>query len=455
MNKNEGRILIVDDDKDVLLTAKMVLKQSFTDVTIEDNPKRIPEHLREKDYDVIILDMNFKPGETNGKEGIFWLKKIVETDPGICVVMNTAYGDIQIAVEAMKMGASEFIVKPWESDKLLATIQTVFNLAKSRKEIKKLKYTQQVLKGEIEKEFSQIISKASEMKPALSVIEKVSQTDANVLILGENGTGKELAAREIHKRSKRSDKAFINVDLGAISENLFESELFGHVKGAFTDAKEDKPGRFEIASGGTLFLDEIGNLSLNLQSKLLSVIQNKMVTKVGSSKSADVDIRLICATNKDLYQMVDRGEFRQDLLYRINTVEINLPPLRKRKGDIALLVDNFLKKYCDKYNKKGLKISSSALELLNNYSWPGNIREIQHLTERAVIMAEGKIIKKEDFALKEDKQSYNADVINVEDLEKQAIMRAIEKNNGNLTKASEELGLGRSTLYRKMKKYGF
>jgi len=451
---NKGKILIVDDDKDVLTTARMILKQKFSNVVVESNPKRIPDYLKKEDFDVVVLDMNFRPGVTSGEEGIFWLKKIVEIDSNISVVMNTAYGDIQIAVEAMKMGASEFIVKPWESERFLATIQTVFNLSKSKRKVSKLENTQQVLRGEIEKNFPQIISKSKEMQAIFSVINKVSKTEANILILGENGTGKELVAREIHRRSDRNDKPFINVDLGAISENLFESELFGHTKGAFTDAKEDRLGRFEIASGGTLFLDEIGNLSLNLQSKLLSVIQNRSVTKVGSCKDIDVDVRLICATNKDLQQMVVEGQFRQDLLYRINTVEINLPPLRNREGDVLVLVKNFLEKYSDKYNKSGLRISAKAIQALEDYKWPGNIRELRHLVERAVILAENQVINEEVFALKKVSRNYNLDSLNVEDLEKQAIINAIQKHNGNYTKAADELGLGRSTLYRKMKKYG-
>lgn len=453
MNQIGGKILIVDDDKDVLTTARMVLKQKFSDVIEESDPQKIPEHFNQHDIDVVILDMNFRPGVTNGEEGIFWLKKILNLDPHVSVVMNTAYGDIQIAVEAMKLGASEFIVKPWGSEKFLATIETVYKLSKSKKQVNKLQLTQQVLNQELNKDYSEFVSNSDAMRPVFSAINKVSGTDANVLILGENGTGKELVAREIHKRSKRSDNVFINVDLGAISQTLFESELFGHTKGAFTDAKDDKPGRFEIASDGTLFLDEIGNLSLNLQSKLLSVIQNKSLTRVGSNKNIDIDIRLICATNKDLYKMVDHGEFRQDLLYRINTVEINLPPLRNRKEDIPVLVSNFFKKFSDKYNKKELKLSPKAYQVLMDYSWPGNIRELQHIVERAVIMAEGKTVVESDFSIKKKNTNYISESLNVEDLEKQAIQNAIQKHNGNYTKAADELGLGRSTLYRKMKKY--
>ncbi|MBU8891322.1 MAG: sigma-54 dependent transcriptional regulator [Bacteroidales bacterium] len=453
MGSIKGRILIVDDDKDVLTTARIALKQCFTDIVTEENPKRIPDYIKNEDFDLIILDMNFKPGATNGAEGLFWLKKILEIDSELCVLMNTAYGDIQIAVEAMKLGACEFIVKPWETQKFLATVQSVFKLSKTRKQVNKLQFTQQILNQEIEKNFPEIISKSGSMKPVFSAIEKVSGTDATVLVLGENGTGKEVVAREIHRKSKRSENPFINVDLGAISETLFESELFGHKKGAFTDAKEDKPGRFEIASEGTLFLDEIGNLPLNLQSKLLSVIQNRTINPVGSNKNIDIDIRLICATNKDLYQMVERGEFRQDLLYRINTVEINIPPLRNRKEDIPVLTESFLKKYSEKYNKRDLKVSSKATQALSDYNWPGNIRELQHLVERAVIMTEDKTITETDFSLKKYNKTNLTDSLNVENLEKQAIINAIQKYNGNYTKAAGELGLGRSTLYRKMKKY--
>ncbi|PLX21364.1 MAG: sigma-54-dependent Fis family transcriptional regulator [Marinilabiliales bacterium] len=453
MSKVKGKILVVDDDKDVLTTARIALKQKFSQVITETNPENILNYVKNEEVDVVILDMNFKPGVTDGSEGLFWLKKILEFDPGISVVMNTAYGDIRIAVEAMKLGAVEFIVKPWESEKLIATISNVYNLNKSRKEITKLKNTQNVLSDEIEKDYSEIISRSKEMKPIFSIIDKVSGTDATVLILGENGTGKELIAREIHKKSNRRNSPFINVDLGALSESLFESELFGHTKGAFTDAKEDRLGRFEIASGGTLFLDEIGNLPLNLQSKLLSVIQNRKITKVGSIKSLDIDVRLLCATNKDVYQMAEDEEFRRDLLYRINTVEINLPPLRKRKGDVSLLAQIFLEKFRKKYNKLNLKLSEKAIEQLESYDWPGNIRELHHIIERAVILAEDNFIRDNNFSFKRDIPFKKYEILNVDELEKQAIIRAIAKCKENLTKAADELGMGRSTLYRKMKKY--
>lgn len=453
MSKQQGKILIVDDDKDVLVTARMILKQYFSSVVVETDPNQIPAYLKNEDFDVVILDMNFKPGATNGQEGLFWLQEIIKIDSNICVLMNTAYGDIQIAVDAMKLGASEFIVKPWQAEKLTATVSSLLNLSKSKKQISKLKFTSTILSNEIDKDYQSIISKSKSMAPVFEAIDKVSMTDANILILGENGTGKELIAREIHRKSYRKEHVFINVDLGAISETLFESELFGHVKGSFTDAKEDKPGRFEIASGGTLFLDEIGNLPLNLQSKLLSVIQNRQIRRVGSNKLIDVDIRLICATNKDLYDMVEKGEFRQDLLYRINTVEINLPPLRNRKDDILILANSFLSKFKSKYLKGEMQLSKKAKQSLLSYNWPGNIRELQHLMERAVIMADSNIISEKDFNFKKQNYTVVSNSLKVEDVEKNAIVHAITKSNGNLTKAANELGMGRSTLYRKMKKY--
>ena len=449
----KGKILVVDDDTDVLLTARLILKQEFKEIITESDPQEIIECIKNDNIDVVILDMNFKSGVTSGEEGLFWLKEILKIDSGISVVMNTAYGDIKIAVEAMKLGASEFIVKPWEREKFLTTIKTVYNLSQTKKEVNRLKFTQKALNNEIEKKFSQVKSVAKEMEQVYSAIEKVSKTEANILIFGENGTGKEVVAREIHKKSDRAESAFISVDLGALNENLFESELFGHVKGAFTDAKEDKLGRFEIANEGTLFLDEIGNLGLSLQSKLLSVIQNKSVTKVGSNKSTTIDVRLICASNRNLYEKVEKGEFRQDLLYRINTVEINLPPLRERSSDIKHLVNHFFEKFKDKYSKKSLKISDKTYKVLENYKWPGNIRELKHLTERAVIMAEDNIVTEKDFSLKSDQLNLKSKSLNIDDLEKEAIIKAIQKNNGNYSKASEELGMGRSTLYRKMRKY--
>ena len=450
----DGKILIIDDDKDVLTTCRLILKQVFSKIDILSDPNYLSIILNDNDYDVIVLDMNFKHGVSDGAEGLYWLNEILKFNPNACVLMNTAYGDIKLAVEAMKIGATDFIIKPWERDVFLATVQSAFNQSNEKKRLYKLIKTQEVLCSEINKGFSKIISKSKSMKPLFSAIEKLSKTDANVLIFGENGSGKELIAREIHKKSNRANKPFISVDLGSLTETLFESELFGHNKGAFTDAKDDKVGRFEIASEGTLFLDEIGNLPLNLQPKLLSVIQNRIISRVGSTKNIEINIRLICATNKDLYSMTEHGFFRQDLLYRINTVELNLPPLRNRSDDIPLLADHFLNKFCEKYNKKKLIILPECYITMGKYSWPGNVRELQHAIERAVIMSDGNFITENDLGIKRFSNKNDSISLNIDDLEKQAIINALNKCNRNLTKASKELGMGRSTLYRKMQKYG-
>jgi len=455
MSKMKGRIVIVDDDGDVLTTAKMILKQQFDEVITLTQPDTIPDILRKKECDVIILDMNFTPGETTGKEGIEWLKKIRRMAPEVQVLMETAYGNIDLAVKAIKLGATDFLVKPWSKEKLLATTMATYRLSQSRKQISRLETRQKVLSSDLDQEFSQIIARSRVMKPVLQAVAKVSPTDANVLILGANGTGKELIARAIHRSSNRKDEPFVKVDLGSIAETLFETELFGHVKGAFTDAREDRAGRFEIATGGTLFLDEIGNLSLPLQAKLLTALQTKEITRVGDNQPIAVDIRLICATNKPIRKLVEENEFRQDLLYRINTVEIHLPTLHDRSEDIPLLVNFFLKKYKNKYNRPELVIGSDTYLMLREYKWPGNIRELQHAVERAVIMAENSVLEPKDFMLHTPSslKELQADSGRMEDYEKAAILNAIKKCRGNLTKAAMELGFGRSTLYRKMKKY--
>ena len=398
--------------------------------------------------------MNFNSGETSGNEGLNWLKKILLVNPDAIVILMTAYGDIDLAVTAMKKGAVDFIVKPWDNKKFTATVMSAYQLSKSKKEIAHLRTTQKLLSADIDQPFSEIIGDSDAMKEVYTLIEKVGKTDANVLVLGENGTGKELVARALHRYSGRSDKIFMGVDLGAVPESLFESELFGHVRGAFTDAKEDRPGRFAVASNGTLFLDEIGNLSLSMQSKLLSVIQKREVTPIGSNKSYQVDIRLICATNMPLYQMVEEGTFRRDLLYRINTVEINIPPLRDRSGDIELLCLYFLDYFKKKYKKGKLTVSAEALKKLQNYYWPGNIRELRHVMERAVIMTENRSIKASEIMVNIDETTGHRNILNLQDLEKNAIRKALRKNEGNLSSAAKELGLGRTTLYRKITKYG-
>jgi len=455
MTKKTGSILFVDDDLDVLHTAKLILEPRFQKVVFTENPEDIPDLMQNEDFDVIILDMNFSFGQTSGKEGLYWLRKILTIDPEAHVLMNTAYGDIKLAVDAMKEGAIDFLVKPWEKTKLLASVFSVYELSRAKKENKSLRTKTKILSEEINQQFPSLLSKAKSMKPVFEMINNVSETDANVLILGENGTGKELIARMIHRKSLRHEHDFINVDLGSISESLFESELFGHKKGSFTDAHEDRIGRFEIAFKGTLFLDEIGNLSMSLQSKLLSAIQNKEIYKVGSSNAVKTDIRLICATNKPIYQMVAGDKFRQDLLYRINTVEINIPPLRQRIEDIPLLACHFLEIYKRKYNKNKQSITANAIKKLQQYSWPGNIRELQHIIERVVILNPDDKLDASAFSLSiiTETPSENKD-FKMENLEKQNIQDVLKACHGNMSQAAAELGYARSTLYRKIEKYG-
>lgn len=455
MSKIDGKILVLDDDQGVLYTAKMILKQHFETVITEKDPQKLDFLLNQDRYDVIVLDMNFSYGLTSGKEGIKLLRKVLEKDPEAHVLMNTAYGDIDIAVEAMKEGAVDFLVKPWQKEKLLATVTAIYELSQAKRKLALAEAGQKIVVKDQQREFNDIISVSPAMKPVFEAMDKVAKTDANVLILGENGTGKELIARAIHNKSNRVDENFIKVDLGAISESLFQSELFGHVKGAFTDARENRPGRFEIANKGTLFLDEIGNLSLSMQAKLLTAIQFKEITRVGSNKAIPLDTRLICATNMPLYEMVEEKEFRQDLLYRINTVEIKLPPLRERVEDIEPLARHFLKLYGKKYKKQRMRLNETTLTKLKAYSWPGNVRELQHAIERAIIMSNSHLLAPEDFLLVErpNQNVITSDTFNMEDMEKQAIQNAIRNAEGNLTKAAKALGLGRSTLYRKMEKY--
>jgi two-component system, NtrC family, response regulator HydG len=450
-----GKILMIDDDEDVLLAAKMLLKKSNHQVIIEKNPNKIPFLLNNDTYDVILLDMNFSKDTTSGKEGFQWLKTIRERDPQAVVIMITAFGDVEMAVRALKEGATDFILKPWQNEKLIATISTAIKLKQSYNEVDKLRKAKQMLEEQISQPFRDIIGQSAAIKEVFALIDKVAKTDANVLILGENGTGKELVARAIHQKSLRADNSFVAVDMGAITETLFESELFGHKKGSFTDAREDRPGRFELANGGTLFLDEIGNLSLNLQSKLLSALQSRQVTRIGSNQPIEVDIRLICATNLPLHQMVNEGKFRQDLLYRINTVEITIPPLCDRVDDIPMLATHFLNHYSKKYRKEVLSISPEAMNKLKKYPWPGNVRELQHALERAVIMADSPMLQESDFLFnRKGSQDIASDTLNLDEVEKAAVTKAIHLHNGNISKAAEELGLTRASLYRRMEKYG-
>lgn len=454
--KNKERILIVDDNEEILIALKLFLLNHFEIVDIQKNPNTIPEILQHQSYDVIILDMNFSAGVNTGNEGIYWMRKILEYDPLAIILFITAYGDIEMAVNAIKEGATDFIQKPWDDDKLLATTLTAAKLRKSNLEIKKLRNKQIHLSDNISKSFNMFVGNSPEMKKVIKTIAKVAGTEANILILGENGTGKELIAREIHKQSLRSGEVFVNVDMVSFNEGVFESELFGHIKGAFTDAKEERVGRFEIASGGTLFLDEIGNLTLSMQTKLLAALQNREIFRIGSNKPIPIDIRLITATNKSLNEMIFANTFREDLLYRINTIQILIPPLRNRVEDIPLLVNHFIVIYGEKYNKQELKVSKQGIDALLKYSFPGNVRELEHMVEKAVILCESGILKQEDLFFQQrishvpDKKSLDLEVN-----EKQLILEALEKHGNNYTKASIDLNISRKTLYNKIKKYDF
>lgn len=457
MDVKQGRVLVVDDDSDVLQAARLFLKQHVASVETEKDPNSISTLLRNNSYDLILLDMNFTDDVSSGEEGFFWLDKILEIDPSIAVILITAYGDVDKAVRAVKAGATDFVLKPWQNEKLLATVSSALKLTNSRRQVAALKQQQKQLSNDIDHHYRDIIGRSPAMMEVFQTIEKVAATDANILILGENGTGKEMIARAVHRRSERKENVFINVDMGSISESLFESELFGYVKGAFTDAKEDRAGRFEVANGGTLFLDEIGNIPLTLQSKLLTVLQSRKVTRVGSMTSKPVNIRLVCATNQSLKEMVGSGDFRQDLLFRINTIEVHLPPLRDRKEDIGLLLQHFNKLYCSKYKKEAKTIEPATLKKLESYAWPGNVRELQHAVERAVIMSDGKVLQPGDFLLTREQdpaESVMVEDYNLEEVEKMVLRKALKKHNGNISKAAEELGLTRASLYRRLEKYG-
>jgi two-component system response regulator HydG len=455
MNDEKGKLLIVDDNEELLLALRMFLSQHFSTIEILRNPNQIPAKLESEDFDLILLDMNFSAGQTSGNEGIYWMNRILEQDPEAGIVFITAYGDVELAVRAMHEGALDFIEKSWNDSKILSTILSAKRLRKSRLEVKKLKEKQKHFSDHIYHDYHLVSPESASMKKILETVDKVAGTDANVLILGENGTGKEVIAREIHYRSERSGEVFISVDLGSLPENLFESELFGHVAGAFTDAKQNRTGRFEIANGGTLYLDEIGNLPMNLQSKILSAIQNHEITRIGSSRPEHINIRLICATNKPLYEMVEMGQFREDLLYRINTIQIDIPPLRERIEDIPPLAAFFAGGFSAKYRDSQMKISRSAMEKLKKHNWFGNIRELQHTIEKAVILAESNILTPADIVfytkspVREEPESFN-----LEENERRIISLALSRCRGNVSLTAKKLGINRSTLYDKMKKYG-
>lgn len=452
----KANILVVDDDKGVLHSAQMFLKQVFEKVEITEKPEVMLQKLREQAIDVVLLDMNFSKGEIDGKEGIGLLQQILEIDKDLPVVFITAYGDFDLAVNAIKSGAYDFLVKPWKNQKLYATVLSALKYRKSKQELNVYKETVNKLELDNTKDYQDFIFNSLAMKRIDELVSRVAITDADVLITGENGTGKEMVARQIHAKSTRKDNVFLKVDVGSVHENLFESELFGHEKGSFTDAKEKKVGRFELASGGTLFIDEIGNLDLKLQAKLLSVLQNRELVTVGGTKAISIDIRLICATNQNLIEMVKQGTFREDLYYRINMFEIVVPPLRNRVDDIPALFNYYLEKFKIKYNKKNIKISNSAIEKLKRYDWPGNIRELKNSIERAVILENKNQISAESIfppkqLLVRPKSGKTFDLV---ENEKQLILDAIQKNGGNMTKTAQDLGLERTALYRRMKKYG-
>lgn len=440
----DATILVIDDDADVLTAARLLLKSHAKEVVTEKNPEMLRSIFLKRDFDVVLMDMNFSSSLNSGNEGLYWLRKVKSLGSNASVIMITAYGDIDLAVKSLKEGASDFLLKPWQNESLLNSIRDILK-KKSGTDIT------------IREDKGNFLVKSEVMKDVLKKIEKIAPTDANILILGENGTGKDLVAKAIHQQSLRASKPFIKTDVGSLTETLFESELFGHVKGAFTDAREERTGRFEAANGGTLFLDEIGNISLHQQARLLSVLQSRQVIKLGSNLPLPVNIRLICATNLPMHQLADEKRFRKDLIYRINTVEILLPPLRQRDGDIQLLADHFVAFYSEKYFKPFLSIDKKAIEKLEHYHFPGNVRELQYIIERAVIMCETTNIKPNDivFSPIECNEAVNPATshMNLNALEKNTILLAIEKNNGNITKAAKELGLTRTALYRRLNKY--
>jgi DNA-binding NtrC family response regulator len=458
MAEKVGKILVVDDNEDILFTIKLLLKQHVEKVVTETNPNEIPVLLRTHEFDIILLDMNFSQDSISGQEGFFWLQKILEIEPQAVVIFITAFGDVARAVKAIKLGATDFILKPWQNEKLLATVFSALKLKKSRNEAQKLKSAPARITPPNEQPFRDFIGCSKPMLHVFDTIKKVATTDASVLILGENGTGKELVARALHRYSNRKENVFVSVDLGSISETLFESELFGHKKGSFTDAKENREGRLKTASKGSVFLDEIGNLSLPLQAKLLTVIEKREIIPVGTNQPVPIDVRLICTTNMPIYQMVKENRFRQDLLYRVNTVEIHLPPLRERGNDIGILADHFFKQITKKYKKKCAGIHPDAMRKLENYSWPGNVRELQHAIERAVILSENNELEASDFWLnhpmKKEEKKIEIESYNIEDVEKNVIQKALEKHNGNISKTAKELGLTRASLYRRLEKHG-
>ena len=449
--QQKGKILIIDDNEDVLFALNLLLEPHFDSIRVSADPETIPRFMEQYRPDVILLDMNFRRDASSGQEGFDWLQRILEIDPQAVVVFMTAYADTEKAVQAVKAGATDFIPKPWERDKLFATLTSAMRLRASRNEVYILKKQVTALRQE---PMDEVIGKSGAMQGVFAMIDKLSETDANILILGENGTGKDLVARAIYNNSPRAGKIFTSIDLGSIPETLFESELFGYEKGAFTDAKKEKPGRMEAASGGTLFLDEIASLSLPMQAKMLTAIEKKQIARLGANHTIPIDVRFICATNSDIYQDVGDGLFRQDLLYRINTIELHIPPLRERGNDIILLAEYFMRRFAMKYKKNVQSLEKGTMKKLMAYHWPGNVRELQHAVERALILMEGRSLKADDFIL-QSSQSHKRkadELLNLEALEAQAIKNAMEQAENNVHEAAKLLGISRFALYRKLKK---
>ncbi len=452
MDLRKAGILVVDDDPDVLTAVKLLLKTEVHLVQTSRHPEELPAMLASPGIDLILLDMNFHSSIHTGNEGLFWLRKIKSLRPEVCVVMITAYGDIDLAVQCLKDGASDFIVKPWDNERMLSTIrETLRAKGNPVRQKNNIASDDQIIGKEL-------LGESDIMQDIFLKISKVAPTDANILILGENGTGKDLIAKAIHQHSLRANKPYVKVDVGSLTESLFESELFGHEKGAFTDAREQRIGRFEMGSGGTLFLDEIGNIKLHQQARLLTALQNRYISRLGSSQQIPIDIRLICATNLPLHELADEKQFRKDLIYRINTVEIIVPPLRDRGNDIELLANHFCRQYSIKYLKGNITINRAAMDKLRRHHFPGNVRELQYAMERAVIMAESETLSAEDILFSPIEQNTPGSLpeapMNLSEMEKQTILQAIDKHRGNITKAAEELGLTRTALYRRMNKYG-
>lgn len=460
MIKQKTQILIVDDDEDILTACRLLLKKHFDKVVTCNKPDFIPDLMAENFFQAILLDMNFRAGDNSGRDGLKWLSRILQIDPGAIVVLITAFSSIDAAVEAMKLGAADFVEKPWNNEKLVSTMKAAVRLKNAQSEAHRLKQQNRILTEDIKRLHPRIIGSSEALISVLNLIKKAAPTDANILILGENGTGKELIAREIHALSKRAEEAFVSVDLGAVPETLFESELFGHKKGAFTDAKEDRPGRFQAADNGTLFLDEIGNLPLTLQPKLLAALERRSVVPVGGARAEDIDVRLISATNVSAEELKKNTVFRPDLLYRLNTVEVFLPPLRERKEDIPLLAEAFLLQYARKYNRPAHDLTPDVLRVLERYSWPGNIRELRHSIERAVILSESEQLTVNDFAgLTQPASGFLqtgglAASRTLDEIEKSTVENTLTKHQGNISKAAKDLGLTRTSLYRRIEKYG-